>query len=64
MDWRESLKLGSLDNTSWFRHCIYDILQNNALCYIQNSNMEYGTCKLYIFQLNRSDQLNTVTCIF
>ena len=29
------------------------ILQNNALCYIQNSNIECGTCRLYTFQLNR-----------
>ena len=32
MDWRGSLKQGSLDRTPSFRHCIYDILQNNVLC--------------------------------
>ena len=29
MDCRESLKQGSLDKTHSFKHCIYDILQNN-----------------------------------
>ena len=54
IDWQESLKQGSLDNTPM----IYDILQNNVLCYIQNSNMGCGTCRLYIFQLNRPIQIN------
>ena len=70
MDRRESLKQGLLDNTASFRHRIYDILQNNVLCYIQNSKMERGTCKLYPFQLNKpqactnADQLNTIIYIF
>ena len=51
MHWRGNLKQRSLDNTPLFRHCIDDILQNNVICYIQNSNMECGTCKLYAFQL-------------
>ena len=49
MYWWWSLKQGSLDNTPSFRHRIYDILQNNVLCYIQNSNMDCGTCKSYTF---------------
>ena len=54
MNWRGSLKQGSLDHTP----LIYNILQNNVLCYIQNSNLECGTCKLYTFQLNRPMQSN------
>ena len=58
MGWRGNLKQGSLDNTPSFRHCIYDILQNNVLCYIENSNMECGTCKFSLFQLNRPMWIN------
>ena len=36
----------------------HDILQNNVLCYIQNSNVECGTCKLYTVQVNRPMQIN------
>ena len=60
MEWRGSLKQGSLENTPSFRHCIYDIfLQSNVLCYIQNSNMECGTCKLYTF-FNWTDKYRSV----
>ena len=32
----------------------------NVLCYIKNSNMECGTCRLYTFQLNRPMQINWI----
>ena len=31
IDWWESLKQGSLDNTCSCRHCIYDILMSSAI---------------------------------
>ena len=39
-------------------HSDTNILQNSVFWYIQNSNMECGTCKLHTFEWNRPMQIN------